>query len=133
MTGEAHTLEQRNTEIVLDMWEQIIRQGSRDAVFKYIAPEYIQHNVNMPSGRDHLLRLVDLINDTPADFTPPRHKELMKTIAQDDYVVVIWEQEQDDPNNPGETYTGHAFDLYRLENEMIVEHWDDTRKWPKPW
>lgn len=133
MSEHDESMEDRNTRIVLDMWQGVIRAGSRDAVLRYIAPDYIQHNVNMPSGRDHLLRLVDMINDKPADFKPPHHKHLVRTVAQGDFVVVIWEQAQDDPHHPGQTYAGHAFDMYRLKDGMIVEHWDDTRKWPKPW
>lgn len=130
---DTQTMEDRNTEIVLDMWEKVIRQGSADAVMKYIHPDYIQHNVNMPSGREYLLHLVKLINNKPADFTPPGHKEVLKTVAQGDYVVVIWNQEQADPNDPGQTYMGQAFDMFRLEDGIICEHWDDTRKWPRPW
>lgn len=133
MSELTESVEERNSRIVLDMWQNVIREGSRDAVMRYISPGYIQHNVNMASGREHLLRLVDIINNKPADFTPPRHKELVRTVAQGDYVVVIWEQEQDDPNAPGETYMGNAFDMFRIEDDMIAEHWDDTRKWPKPW
>ena len=57
---------------------------------------------------------------------------VVRTSYQGDYVVTIW-QEQPDPNRPGETYLGHAFDMYRLENGLIMEHWDDTRKWPRSW
>lgn len=130
---QEQSLEDRNTEIVVAMWKGVIYDGDRDAVLRYIHPDYIQHNVNMPSGREHLLHLVDLINSKPADFTPPAHKELVRTVAQGDFVVTIWEQAQPDPSRPGETYIGHAFDMYRLENGQIMEHWDDTRKWPRPW
>ena len=130
---DPETLEQRNAQIVTAMWEAVIYRGSRDAVFQYIHPDYIQHNVNMPSGRDQLLHLVELINRPPADFVPPARKELLRTVAQGDYVVAIWEQQQPDPTRPGETYLGHAFDMYRLEQGMIVEHWDDTRKWARSW
>ena len=126
-------LEERNAQIVVDMWKGVIYDGDREAVFKYIHPDYIQHNVNMPSGREHVLHLVDLIRSKPKDFTPPGHKKLVRTVAQGDYVVTIWEQAQPDPTRPGETYIGHAFDMYRLEDGMIMEHWDDTRKWPRPW
>ncbi len=131
--SEGQSLEDRNTEIVLNMWKGVIYEGKREAVLKYIHPDYIQHNVNMPSGREHVLHLVDLINNKPADFTPPGHKTLLRAVAQGDFVVVIWEQEQPDPNEPGKTYTGHAFDMFRLEDGLIMEHWDDTRKWPRPW
>jgi len=127
------SVQERNAEIVMTMWQGVIYDGSREAVLKYIDPSYLQHNVNMPSGRDHLLHLVDMINNPPKDFVPPARKELVRTVSEGDYVVVIWEQQQPDPHRPGETYLGHAFDMYRLENGMIMEHWDDTRKWPRPW
>lgn len=130
---DQRTLEERNAEIVVAMWKGVIYDGDRDAVFRYIHPDYIQHNVNMPSGREHMLHLVDLIRNPPKDFVPPARKELVRTVAQGDYVVTIWEQAQPDPTRPGETYLGHSFDMYRLENGLIVEHWDDTRKWPRPW
>lgn len=131
--SEQASLEERNTATVLAMWRGVINEGHRDAVLKYIHPDYIQHNVNMPSGREHVLHLVDLIRNTPKDFVPPAHKELLRTVAQGDCVVVIWKQDQPDPTRPGETYPGHAFDMFRLEDGMVVEHWDDTRKWPRPW
>ncbi len=125
--------EARNAEIVMAMWQGVIYDGDSDAVLKYIHPDYIQHNVNMPSGREHVLHLVRLIRNTPPDFVPPGRKELLRTVAQGDFVVVIWEQPQPDPTRPGETYTGHAFDMFRLEDGLVIEHWDDTRKWPRPW
>jgi predicted SnoaL-like aldol condensation-catalyzing enzyme len=131
--ADESTLEERNAAIVVAMWQGIIYEGDREAVFKYIHPDYIQHNVNMPSGREHMLHLVELIRNKPKDFTPPAHKELVRTVAQGDYVVTIWEQAQPDPTRPGETYLGHSFDMYRLEDGLIMEHWDDTRKWPRPW
>lgn len=130
---DQQSLEDRNAEIVTQMWKGVIYEGSRDAVFKYIHADYIQHNVNMPSGRDHVLHLVEMIRNLPEGFVPPARKELLRAVAQGDYVVTIWEQEQPDPHRPGETYIGHAFDMYRLEDGMIMEHWDDTRKWPRLW
>lgn len=130
---DQRTLEERNAEIVMAMWKGVIYEGKDEAVFKYIHPDYIQHNVNMPSGREHILHLVKIIRNLPEGFTPPARKELLRTVAQGDYVVAIWEQEQPDPTRPGETYLGHAFDMFRLEGGLIVEHWDDTRKWPRPW
>lgn len=127
------SLEERNAAIVVAMWKGVIYEGSREAVLKYIHPDYVQHNVNMPSGREHILHLTDIIRNPPKDFVPPAHKELVRTVAQGDYVVAIWEQAQPDPTRLGETYQGHSFDMFRLENGLIMEHWDDTRKWPRPW
>ncbi len=77
------TLEKRNAEIVTEMWKGVIYEGSREAVLKYIHEDYIQHNVNMPSGREHMLHLVDMIQNLPEGFTPPARKELVRTVAQE--------------------------------------------------
>lgn len=130
---EARTLQDRNTEIVLAMWEGVIRKGDKEAALRYVHPDYIQHNVNMPSGRDALLRLAEIVRNPPAGFPVPGFKTVLYTMAQDDRVIVIWDQPQKDPNDPTKTYVGQAFDMFRLKDGLIVEHWDDTRKSANPW
>lgn len=125
--------EQANIELVLDMWDGVINRADPDVVMKYIAEDYIQHNPNVAQGRAGVLELVSLIRNPPPAMIPPGKKTFMKAVAQGEYVVIIWSQPQPDPHNPGETYLGEAFDMFRLENGQIVEHWDDTRKALHPW
>jgi len=42
--------------------------------------------------------------------------------------VVSWD---DDPEKPGQRYASTHFDLYRVENGKIAEHWDHVPKSPK--
>jgi predicted SnoaL-like aldol condensation-catalyzing enzyme len=37
----------------------------------------------------------------------------------------------DDPENPGKRYSTSHFDMYRIENGKIAEHWDNVAKDPK--
>ena len=130
---QVQTEQQRNVDTVLAMWEGVIWNGDKQAALRYVAPDYIQHNVNMPSGRDALLRLADIVKNPPAGFPVPGHKTVLYTMAQDDRVIVIWNQPQPDPVEPGKTYVGQSFDMFRLKDGVIVEHWDDTRKSARPW
>jgi hypothetical protein len=41
--------------------------------------------------------------------------------------MVTWE---DDPEKPGEQYATTHFDMYRVENGLIAEHWDHVPKSP---
>lgn len=125
--------EQANIDLVLEMWDGVIYRADRDAVMKYIAPDYRQHNPNVEQGREGVLKLIELIKDTPPGMVPPGKKTFMKAVAQGEYVVIIWTQPQPDPHNPGETYSGEAFDMFRVQNGQVVEHWDDTRKALRPW
>ncbi len=125
--------EQANIALVLDMWDGVINRADRAAVMKYIAPDYRQHNPNVAQGRDGVLELISIIKNTPPGMVPPGKKTLLKAVAQGEYVVVIWTQPQPDPLNPGQTYSGEAFDMFRVQNGQVIEHWDDTRKALRPW
>ncbi|MBU0556034.1 MAG: nuclear transport factor 2 family protein [Alphaproteobacteria bacterium] len=125
--------EQANIALVLDMWDGVINRADRDAVMKYISEDYIQHNPNVRQGREGVLELISLIKDLPPGMVPPGKKTFKKALAQGDHVVIIWTQPQPDPHNPGETYPGEAFDMFRIEKGQVVEHWDDTRKALRPW
>ena len=125
--------EQANIELVLAMWDGVINRADRDAVMKYIAEDYVQHNPNVAQGRAGVLELISLIKDPPPAMVPPGKKTFKKAVAQGEYVVIIWSQPQPDPHAPGETYAGEAFDMFRVRNGQVVEHWDDTRKALHPW
>ena len=48
--------------------------------------------------------------------------------AKGDFVWLIWEREEKDPRNPANTYHYNTFDVVRLENGKIQEHWDSAQK-----
>jgi predicted SnoaL-like aldol condensation-catalyzing enzyme len=125
--------EQANIDLVLAMWDGVINRADRDAVMKYVAEDYVQHNPNVAQGRAGVLELISLIKDPPAHMVPPGKKTFKKAIAQGDHVVIIWSQPQPDPHHPGATYDGEAFDMFRIRDGQVVEHWDDTRKALQPW
>ena len=128
-----HRHEQANIQLVLNMWDGVINHADPAAVMKYVAPDYIQHNPNVAQGRQGVLDLVSVIKNPPPGMIPPGKKTFFKAVAQGEYVAVIWTQPQPDPLNPGKTYTGEAFDMFRVRNGRVIEHWDDTRKALRPW
>jgi predicted SnoaL-like aldol condensation-catalyzing enzyme len=131
--GSEEKRELANIKLVLDMWDGVINRADRDAVMKYIAEDYKQHNPNVAQGREGVLELISLIKNTPPGMVPPGKKNLMRAVAQGEYVVIIWNQPQPDPHEPGKTYSGEAFDMFRVRNGQVIEHWDDTRKALRPW
>ena len=52
------TLQERNRQLVLDMWQGVIVRLDEAAVARYIAPDYIQHNPNIGQGREGLLAAI---------------------------------------------------------------------------
>ena len=125
--------QQANIDLVMAMWDGVIYRGDREAVLRYVHPDYKQHNPNVLQGREGVLQLVELIANPVPGIEPAAHKTFNRAVAQGEYVVIIWDQDQPDPHNPGETYVGQAFDMFRVAGGQVVEHWDDTRKKARPW
>ena len=49
-------------------------------------------------------------------------------MAEGDKVLVASVTYNADPENPGKKYAGTHFDLFRIENGKIAEHWDSVPK-----
>ena len=122
------TLQERNRQLVIEMWQAVIVQLDETAVPRYIAEDYIQHNPNISQGRDGLIAA---IRRTRAPGGK-RHsvKRLIASFAEGDRVVLVWDRDLPDPTRPGQIYTNNAFDMFRVKDGMIVEHWDDNHKNP---
>jgi predicted SnoaL-like aldol condensation-catalyzing enzyme len=123
--------EARNKKLVLDMWQAVIVDYSPDAVLRYIAPHYIQHNPAVPPGRAFLYEAVKAHAErVKADPNTPPHttKRLIHAFADGDLVALVWALDVPEPSDPSRTYVASAFDMFRVQDGMIVEHWDDVRK-----
>ena len=116
-----------NKKLVYDMYREIIQAGRTDLVEKYFTEDYIQHNPNLPTGR---AALVEYIRKT----RPVRPIEPMITfpviaiMAEGDLVLIATVNYAPDPENPGKKYANTHFDMYRIENGRIAEHWDHIPK-----
>ena len=48
-------------------------------------------------------------------------------IAECDLIMVLHQVEEPDPLNKGKTYTAFWFEMFRIKNGKLYEHWDDDR------
>jgi predicted SnoaL-like aldol condensation-catalyzing enzyme len=88
---------------------------------------YIQHNPNVASGREALA--VFLRGSRPArPIEDHIVLPLLDIIAERDLVLVVNQRPEKDA--AGESYLTTWFDLYRIENGLIAEHWDPALKSP---
>lgn len=113
------------------MWKGVITDASPEAVLKYIAPDYIQHNMTLEGGRKGLYEAIlayDKQRKLDPTIAPHTTKRLIKAFADDDLVVLVWEMDVPEPSDPSKTYIGHSFDMFRVKDDMMVEHWDAKRK-----
>jgi predicted SnoaL-like aldol condensation-catalyzing enzyme len=75
-----------------------------------------------------LAGLVDYVKSTrpEREIKPALDLPLVNLLAEGNYVTTTFVRPEKDAN--GETYYSSWFDLYRIENGKIVEHWDPALK-----
>jgi predicted SnoaL-like aldol condensation-catalyzing enzyme len=119
--------EQQNLHRVLDWWRQVIEAGHLELVPRYQADTYIQHNPNINTGRAGFLEAFGRdnspVNPIPARLiNPPRLAG-----ARGDYVWMMRERRHE-PAADSPLYYQYRFDLLRVGNWQVQEHWDANLK-----
>ncbi len=122
--GPMTAKEQANLKFVMDWWREVLESRHLDLTSKYQADNYIQHNINVPTGRagfeSFFSRLGPPINPIATKLANPP----VVQFAKGDFVVLVWEREGKDPVDPTKTYKFNTYDMLRLENGKVQEHWD---------
>jgi len=120
--------EKANLQLVRSWWLECLEGRNLEATSKYQADSYIQHNINFPTGRAGFMKIFgDRFKAAGGPIIPPpkdfRNPPVVQ-FAKGDFVVLIWEREGKDPADPSKTYKFNAYDLLRIENNKVQEHWD---------
>jgi predicted SnoaL-like aldol condensation-catalyzing enzyme len=121
-----------NKRLVLDFWRVVIEARDLDAIGRYCAPDFIQHNPTMANGVAGFAEKTKIWwadgGRRPVEPTL-RHPPAL-VVAEDDLVLLMFKRPTPEPTDPTRTYDLFSFDLYRVEGGRIVEHWDAARKPP---
>jgi predicted SnoaL-like aldol condensation-catalyzing enzyme len=124
---EAHRSQLANNKrLVFDMWRHIIDAGREEVADRYLHADYIQHNPNIATGRDAFKAYVSKRDDLPIETSIRR--PLVAMIAEGDLVVQAIMLEHPHPSREGETYTTTWFDMFRVADGRLAEHWDGSTK-----
>jgi len=94
-----------------------------------MAPTYIQHNPNVPTGRAAFVDFFSKIRKPEPLQAGWKNKPTLM-FASGPYVFLIVKRQEKDPNDPAQTYPAYWFDMVRVDNGMIQEHWDAATKNP---
>ena len=92
-----------------------IEKNVREAFTNFVAPDYIQHNPLAPDGRDNAIELLGgyFAASPSLDYDIER-------IIVDGNMAAVHTHMRMASDDRGSA----VVDLFRLENGMIVEHWD---------
>ncbi|HZF31714.1 MAG TPA: nuclear transport factor 2 family protein [Gammaproteobacteria bacterium] len=126
--------EKPNLQFVMDWWRDVVEGGHLDLTTKYQQDDYIQHNPNVPTGREAFVAFFrDVVqvkpkNPIPATLTDPP----VVSGAKGDFVFLIFEREQKHPADASKTYRSNSFEVLRLQNGKVQEHWDSAKRTALP-
>jgi len=113
-------LTKRNKAIVRDFYTTVLIGRDVDAAPRFLRQDYIQHNPDVPTG---LKGFMDFFRTRFAQPIPPDYKrELLNVIGEDDLVVVYFRQTW--TSRDGQHHQALGFDMFRVRDRMIAEHWD---------
>ena len=116
-----------NKRFVYDFWREVFEGGHMELAEKYMAESYIQHNPNVPTGRAGFVAAFGKFAK-PREVQPRITAPLVSIVAERDLVVLGFVRERPDPSDSTKKYTTTWFDMFRIENGKIAEHWDSATK-----
>jgi len=110
-----HARHMSNREIVTRFVNLFCGHHVREAFMTYVAPGYIQHNPLAADGRDAAIAALE-----PFFASQPNMRCEIQRILVDGNLAAVHYRLRMNPADRGAA----VVDILRLENGMIVEHWD---------
>jgi predicted SnoaL-like aldol condensation-catalyzing enzyme len=105
-------IEEKNKALVLKAFDTLFNKRDYAAAERFWSPDYIQHSAHIEPGRDGLFNLIKSI--------PPTLKYEPGMIMADGELVIVHGRF----SGFGAPVNWIAADIVRIENGILVEHWD---------
>jgi len=106
------TIESKNKSLVLEAFDALFNRRDYETAERYWSPNYIQHSAHIAPGREGLFNLVKA--------APPTLKYEHGTIVAENNFVIVHGRF----SGMGRPANWIAADILRIENGVLVEHWD---------
>ncbi len=111
-----------NRSTIVSFVENVLIQGDIEKLNAYLNQEcYMEHN---PSLGDDLVNLKSVLSGSDNDSSVSiKYKKCYRVLAEGNFVLSVCEGYVNQ-------ISSSFFDLFRLDNGIIVEHWDTTEAIP---
>ena len=106
------TVQKRNKSIALEAFDTLFNQHDYTGAEQYWSPDYIQHSAHIPPGREGLF---EVVRNAPATM----RYEASLVMAEGDLIMMYGRF-----SNIGQPANWIALDIVRMDNGILVEHWD---------
>jgi len=103
-----------NKELVLKFYEEVFNGHDLTNLDRYMHPDYKQHSTTVANGRDGFRAFAEKF----LSFKP--HMDILYAVEEDDLVVVFFKCTM------GNGMVNKVFDMYRVTDGMLTEHWDSV-------
>ncbi|MCP1312911.1 MULTISPECIES: ester cyclase [unclassified Halomonas] len=108
-------IEEANRELVVEFYERFFNDHETEQAGEVIAEDYIQHNPDVPDGKEPFVSYF-----TGFFAENPDSRAEIKRSATDGDLVWLHVHSTNGDDDAGEA----VVDIFRVEEGMIVEHWD---------
>ena len=116
-----------NKKLLYDFWREVFEAGHLELADKYMAETYIQHNPNVPSGRKAFVDFFSKFKK-PQPVADTIKAPVVAIVAEGNMVMISFVREVPDPKDSTKKYTTTWFDMFRIENGKLAEHWDGAER-----
>jgi predicted SnoaL-like aldol condensation-catalyzing enzyme len=126
-TGKLSAEEKKTLALATEELKDMLQYGHLELADKTMDPGYIQHNPRVPQGRDGFKQFMSRVpGRTPEVIKPEWKNPPVLTLINGAYSFMMWDRKSKDPADSSKEYVWNHFDVVRVENGLIKEHWDEA-------
>jgi predicted SnoaL-like aldol condensation-catalyzing enzyme len=124
LSAQSPNQEAKNQQLVLDWYREVVTFGHVELAPKYMADTFIEHDPEITGGLKEFVAAYGKAHPRPIQRRLPI---MPLTFTQGDYVVMVWERPDNDART-GTPYTYFTYDVVRVKDGKIQEHWNSIRR-----
>src|SRR5262249_22643676 len=116
--------EAKNQQMVLDWYREVVTFGHTDLAPKYMADTFIEHDPEITGGLKEFVAAYGKAHPRPIQRKLPITPV---AFTKCDYTVMAFEHPDNDVRR-GTLYTYFTYDVVRVKEGKIQEHWNSVRR-----